>query len=130
METEEKGSIASALARQAVAEGEGALKVIVAPDGDLAGMVFTLLTRVHQVSKDKITQIGHSCSDQQIDQLLKQKCPFVVVPRDIIDNRPCIFFLPAGTSRLVAVQFLDGEIFSMPIACEGVEFQFKPGWFS
>jgi hypothetical protein len=40
METEEKGGIASALARQAAAEDEGALKVIVAPDGTLAGMVF------------------------------------------------------------------------------------------
>jgi hypothetical protein len=45
METEEKGGIASALARQAAAEDEGALKVIVAPDGNLAGMVEGVVVR-------------------------------------------------------------------------------------
>ena len=130
METQERSKIASALARQAVEEDEHALKVIVADDGNLAGMVSTLLVKVHRVSKDKITQLGYTSSDQQNDQLLKQKRPFVIVPKDIINNRPCIFYLPEGTNRVTSIQFLDGEIFAMPITCEGTEFRFKPGWFS
>jgi hypothetical protein len=130
MEPEEEKKIASALARQAVTEDERMVKVVVAETGRVAETVFELLTRVHRISQNKITRLGYSSSDQQNDQLMRQKRPFVIVPKDIINNRPCTFYLPEQTNRLATIQYLDGEIFSLPITCESAEFQFKPGWFS
>ena len=126
----EEGKIASALARQAIKEDQNALKVIVADNGHLAGVVFTLLAKVHRIPKDRITQLGYTSSDQQNAQFLEQKKHFVIVPKDIINNRPCVFHLPDGTKHIDAIQYLDDEVFAMPITCESGEFQFKPGWFA
>lgn len=120
----------SILAQQVLSEDNRALKVVVLESGFQAGVLSNLLIRVHRVPKDWITQLGGTCTDEQIDELLKKARPIVLVPRGLINHRRCVFRLPTGSNRLVTIQFLDGEVFSFPITCEGPTLQFKPGWFS
>jgi len=122
--------IESILAQQVLSEDDRALKIVVLESGLQAGELSNLLIKVHQVPKDGIMQLGPTCSDEQLDELLKKARPIVLVPKDLINNRRCVFRLPAESNRLVAIQFLDGEVSSFPITCEGPTFQFKPGWFS
>lgn len=121
---------ASKLAQRAVQEGDGALKVIVVDDGSVAATVFKLLTKAQRVPKNQITQLGYSASDERNDQLLAQTRPFVIVPKDIVNNRPCVFRLPEGVRRVAAIQFLDGDVFSLSVHCDGDEHRFPLGWFS
>jgi len=122
--------IESILAQQVLSEDNRALKVVVLENGFQAGVLSNLLTKVHHVPKDRITQLGPTCTDKQIDELLIKARPIVLVPKDLINYRRCLFRLPTGSNRLVAIQFLDGEVSSFPITCEEPTFQFKPGWFS
>jgi len=122
------GEIVSVLARQAVKEPQDALKIIVTDDGSMAGMVYHLLIKVHGIPKNKILQIGYTLSDNDINQLLKQKKPFVIIPKDIINNRYCVFTAP-DSKDIRSISFFDNEVDSMPILCEGDTLQFKPGWF-
>ena len=122
--------IESILARQILSEDDRALKVVVVENGFQAGVLSNLLTKVHHVPKDGIIQLGPRCSDEQIDELLKKARPIVLVTKGLVNNRHCVFRLPAGSNRLIAIQFLDGEVSSFPITCQEQTFQFKPGWFS
>jgi hypothetical protein len=122
--------VESILAQHVLSEDRRALKVVVLESGVQAGVLSNLLIREHRVPKDSITQLGPTCTDEQIDQLLKQARPIVLVSKDLINHRRCTFRLPAGSTRLIALQFLDGEVTSFPITCEQPTFQFAAGWFS
>lgn len=124
------GKVESALAQQVVSEDKQALKVVVLESGAQAGVLSNLLIKAHRVPKDWITQLGPTCTDEQVDALLKKARPIVLVSKDFINHRRCVFHLPSGSNRLVEIQFLDGEVSSLPITCEGPTFQFKSGWFS
>lgn len=120
--------IASALARQAVKEPFDSVRIIVTGNGVISGMVKQLLEKAHNIPKKEIREIGYTMSDDLIDQVLRQTGHFIIIPKDIINNRRCIFTVPAPC-KVFAISFLDGEIDSMPIACEEKTLEFKPGWF-
>lgn len=124
------GSVESLLAQQVLSEDKEALKVVVLQSGAQAGTLSNLLIKVHRVPKDRITQLGPTCSDEQIDELLKKAHSIVLVSKDLVNHRRCVFRLPTESNRLIAIQFLDGEVLSFPIICEGPTFQFQSGWFS
>ena len=121
---------AAALAKQVVAEDANALKVVVVEHGAEAGVVTTLLEKAHRIPNKQITQFGMTCSDDQIVEFLKQARPIAIVPKGIINNRPCPFHLPPGSNRLIAIQWLDGQIETFPMTCEGPSYTFPPAWFS
>ena len=120
--------IASALAGQAVKEPGDSIKIIVTGNGAISGMVKTLLEKTHSIHKKEIREIGYTMSDDLIDQVLRQTGHFIIIPKDIINNRRCMFTVPAPC-KVFAISFFDGEADSMPISCEEKTLEFKPGWF-
>lgn len=121
---------AAALAKQVVAEDAHALKVVVVEHGAEAGVVGTLLQKAHRIPKGQITQLGMTCSDDQIVELLRAARPIAIVPKGIINNRHCPFHLPPGSTELIAIQWLDGQVETFPMTCEGPTYTFPPNWFS
>lgn len=119
----------SELAGQAANEDAGALKIIVTENGAAAGMVADLLKKIHRIPKDNIIELGPACNDEQIDRLLAMARPIVLVPKAIVNGRRCIFRLPAGSRRVIALQVLDGEVATFPATHEGSTIQFPPDWF-
>ena len=124
------GNVESILAQQVLSEDKQALKIVVLESGVQVRLLSNLLIKAHQVPKDQITQLGPTCNDEQIDELLKKAPRIVLVSKDLINHSRCVFRLPTGSKRLVAIQVLDGEVSAFPITCEGSTFQFKSGWFS
>jgi hypothetical protein len=123
-------SAESMLAHELVRQDPQAFKVVILEHGGQAGTLFNLLTKVHRISKDQISQLGPTLSGEQMDQVLSAARPIVLVSKDLINHHRCVFRLPAGSNRLIAIQILDGEVSSFPITCEGPTFEFKLGWFS
>ncbi len=121
------GEIVSTLARQAVKEPDDALKIIVTDNGSISGMVHNLLVKVHGIPKNDIQEIGPTLSDDQINQLLRQGKHFIIISKNIINYRNCVFAAPESR-KVYAISFFDNEIDSMPIHCEGDTMQFKPGY--
>jgi HEAT repeat protein len=128
--SQDERSVASAFAKQAITDNYRTLNVVVPDNGHLAGLVYMLLIKVHHVPRESVVQLGYTATDLQNSQLLNQRKPFVIVPKDIINNRPCVFHLPKWTNRIAAIQHLDNEVFTISIPCEQDEFQFKPGWLA
>lgn len=120
--------IASALARQAAKEPGDSMKIIVTGNGAISGIVKQLLEKTHSIPKKEIREIGYTMSDDLIDQVLRQTGHFIIIPKDIINNRKCVFAVPAPC-KVFAISFFDDEVDSMPIICEEKTLQFKPGWF-
>jgi hypothetical protein len=127
---EKKKNKLMALVNQALLEEKESLKIIVAETGAEAGIISSLLTKVHHVPKGEITEIGPTCSDSLIDQLLALTRAIAIVPKDIINNRPCLFRPPPGSHHAVALQWLDGEVCRFPMRVQGSTVQFPSNWFA
>ena len=123
-------SVESMLAHEVVSHDPQALKVVVLEHGGQAGPIFNLLTKVHRIPKNQIAQLGPTLTEEQRDQVLSAARPIVLVSKDLINHHRCVFRLPAGSNRLIAIQFFDAEVSSFPVTCDAETFEFELGWFS
>ena len=92
------------VARLVAAEDTKTFKIVVVRTGRDAGTLVDLLIRSLGAAKKSITQLGYVASDEQNASLLRKRNPIVVVPMDILANRPCVFYPPPGTAQVAIIQ--------------------------
>jgi hypothetical protein len=103
MSSAEENRVLAEAARAVASEHADSLKIVIVEHGHAAGIVANLLVRSHGLPKNRVSQLGYVASDEQNLAILRKADPVVVVPKEILVNRPTRFFPPKGAKEAAII---------------------------
>ncbi len=115
----------SEAAHRVIDEDDDILKIVIVEHGAAAKINANLLTRALGFPKSDIASLGIVASDEENAQVLRQGKPIVIVPMNILANRPCEFYPLSGTQAVAIIDASGDEVRVANAECGEGPFQFQ-----